>query len=101
MFLLYQHLAGAGAWLSHALGANRSEALGLLPTVILAVSQHAAHPQHLPPDFVQHMLLSFWPLLLVVAGTVLSRDQLTCNVSALPKKDCGFVDLTIRRSTLN
>jgi len=36
MFILYEHLAAAVAWLSHVLGANSSEALGVVPAVILA-----------------------------------------------------------------
>jgi len=38
--------------------------------------------------------VSCWPLLLVMVGTVLSRDILIGDVNALPKKDCGLIDLT-------
>jgi hypothetical protein len=104
MFILYGNLAGAIAWLSHVLGANSSEGLGVLPAVILAVSQvlesQAANQQRFLQGLLQHMLVSSWPLLLVMVGTVLSRDALTDNVNAFPKKDCGLADQTAGRSTL-
>ena len=103
MFILYENLAGAVAWLSHVLGTNSPEALGVLPAVILAASRvlqayGADHPRSLQ-GFLQHMLVSSWPLLLVMVGTVLSRDTFTDNVKARSKKDCGLVDLTTGRST--
>lgn len=104
MYILYGNLAGAIAWLSHVLGANSSEGLGVLPAVILAVSQvleaQAANQQRFLQGLLQHMLVSSWPLLLVMVGTVLSRDTFTDDVNAFPKKDCGLVDQTAGRSTL-
>jgi hypothetical protein len=94
MFILYENLAGAVAWLSHVLAANSSETLGVLPAVILAVSQvlqaHAANHQRLLQRFLQHMLISSWPLLLVMVGAVLSRDTFTDTANARPEKDCGL-----------
>jgi hypothetical protein len=105
MFILYENLAGAVAWLGHILGTNSFEALGVLPAFILAVSQvlpaHAASHQHLVQVSLQHMLVSSWPLLLVMVGTVLSRDTVRDNVNTVQKKDHGLVDLTTGRSTLN
>jgi hypothetical protein len=76
----------------------------VLPTIILAASRvlqaHAADHQRFLQGFLQHMLVSSWPLLLVMVGTVLSRDAFTDNVDPLPKKDCGLVDLTTGCSTL-
>jgi hypothetical protein len=104
LFILYENLAGAVAWLSHLLGSNSFEALGVLPTLVLSVSQvlpaHAANHQHLLQASLQHLLVSSWPLLLVVAGTVLSRDNFTDDTKAVQKKDRGIVDLTTGRSTL-
>ena len=104
LFILYENLAGAVAWLSHLLGANSFEALGVLPAFMLAVSQvlpaHAANHQHFLQASLQHMLVSSWPLLLVMAGTVLSRDTVSDNVNTVQKKDHGVVDLTTGRSTL-
>jgi hypothetical protein len=105
MFILYEHLAGAVAWSSHVLDANSLDALGFLPAFMLAVSQvlpaHAANHQHLLQSFLlQHLLVSSWPLLLVMAGTVLSRDNFMDDAKAVQKKDRGVVDLTTGRSTL-
>ncbi|HSZ03162.1 MAG TPA: hypothetical protein VK788_26955 [Terriglobales bacterium] len=105
MFILYENLASAVAWLSNVRGANNFEVLGVLPAFILAVSQvlpaHAANHQHLLQSFLlQHLLVSSWPLLLVLAGTVLSRDDFTDDAKAVQKKDRGAVDLTTGRSTL-
>ena len=103
IFVFYENLHQATTQLSHLLGVIPREALGVLPTVILAASRvlqayGADHPQSLP-GCVLHMLASSWPLLLVIVGTALSRDCSTDNVNALPKKDCGLVDLTAGRST--
>jgi hypothetical protein len=76
MFTLYENLAGAVVRLSHVL-ANGSQALGVLPAAVLAVSQavHAFdHHQFLQCVF-QRILVSSWPLILVIFGTVLSRDN--------------------------
>lgn len=74
MFILYEDLAATISQLSHL--ANGSAALGVMPAV-LAVSQavHGLdHHQFLQGLFWQ-ILLSSWPLLLVICGTVLSSDQ--------------------------
>jgi hypothetical protein len=82
MFVLYQNLAGAVAWLSHVLGANGSETLGVLPAFVLAVSQgvqaHAVNHQRV----LQQMFVESWPLLLVTFGGVLSREDETAQVDA-------------------
>jgi uncharacterized membrane protein len=94
MFVLYENLAGAIAWLSHV----RHEALGVVPAVILAVSQvmqaHATDPQRFLQGFLRHILVSFWPLLLVIVGTALSRDTIADNSTNIPKK---MVELSIWR----
>ena len=79
-FILYENLAGAVGRLSHVL-ANGSEALGLLPAVVLAASQpvHAYAVDHhrFLLGLFQQVLASSWPLLLVIFGSVLSRDTFT------------------------
>jgi hypothetical protein len=79
-FILYENLAGAVGRLSHVL-ANGSEALGLLPAVVLAASQpvHAYAVDHhrFLRGLFQQVLASSWPLLLVIFGSVLSRDTFT------------------------
>jgi hypothetical protein len=81
MFVLYENLAAAAAWLGHV----RSEALGIVPAAILEVSQamqaHTTDSQRFLQAVLLHMLLSSWPLLLIVAGTLLSRDKVTCGPS--------------------
>jgi uncharacterized membrane protein len=103
MFILYENLVVSVAWLRHVLGANSSEALGVLPAVILTVSQvlqaHAANHQRFLQAFFQHMLAASWPLLLVTVGMALSRDIFTDNVNTAHKKDRALVDLTASRST--
>ena len=90
--------------LSHLLGAIPREAPGVLPSLILAAMRvlqaYAADHQRFLQVFLLHAVAASWPLLLVMVGTVLSRDCSTDNVNTLPKKDCGFVDLTAGRSTV-
>ena len=75
IFVFYENLHQAATQLSHLLVPR--EALGVLPTVILAASRvlqaYGDHPQSLPGCLL-HMLASSWPLLLVIVGMVLSRD---------------------------
>jgi len=73
LLILFASLDGATQLLSHPLGATAREALGILPTVFLTAWQALqanvpGHHQHL--DCLLQMLVSFWPLLLVVAGAV-------------------------------
>jgi len=99
-----ENLNRAATQLSHLLGAIPRQALGILPAVILAapriVQAYATDHRLFLVGLLRHMLLSCWPLLLVIAGTVLSPDVFRDDVNPFPRKDCGFVDLTIRRSTL-
>lgn len=90
MFLLYENLGGAVAWLSHVFGADSCHASGVLSTVMVAISQafdpHAANHHCLLQGFLQQMLVSSWPLL-VMAGTLLSPDTRTDKVNALRKEE--------------
>jgi hypothetical protein len=93
MFILYGNLAGAVAQLRHVLDANGSEALGVLPAVILATSQgvHACTFDHQGVlQCLLRMLISFWPPLLVIVGTMLLRDAFTDKFKALPTPDQHF-----------
>jgi hypothetical protein len=104
IYILYENLDRAATQLSQLLGTIPGGPLGVLPTVILAASRvlqvYAADHQRFLQGFLQHMLVSSWPLLLVMVGNVLSRDAFSDNVIALPKKDCGLVDRAAGRSTL-
>jgi hypothetical protein len=104
--ILYETLAGDVAQLRHVLDANGSDALGVLPAVVLATSQ-AVHAcgfdyQALLPCLLR-MLISFWPPLLVIAGTILLRDgcsdkvkEVTGTGQILPKKNFKNKDTECR-----
>jgi hypothetical protein len=102
-FIFCANLDRAATQLSHLLRTPPGWSLGVLPAVILAVSRvlqaYAADHERFLQGFLRHMLVSCWPLLLVMAGAVLSREAFTNDANALPKKDCGLVDLTAGRST--
>jgi putative Mn2+ efflux pump MntP len=88
-FILYENLAGAVARLNHVLN-NSSAPLGVLPAAVLTVSQ-AAHAYGLNHQrFLQclfhQMLVSSWPLLLIIFGAVLSRDTFADKFKARPRK---------------
>ena len=104
VFILHENLAGAIARLSHVFGANRCEALGVLFAITQAVARlvqaYGAGHQGFLRGLLEEMLVSCWPLLLVMVGTVLSRDGFTDNVNPLRKKDSGDVDLSTGGSTL-
>jgi len=103
IFVLYENLRQAATQLIHLLGVIPGEALGVLPTVILAASRvlqaYGADRSRSLQGCVLHMLASSWPLLLVIVGTLFSWDCFGDDVNAPPKKDCGLVDLTAGRST--
>jgi hypothetical protein len=73
IFIFYDRAAAA---LSHSLGTSSADALGF--SVVLAASRvvqaYAADHHRFLREFVHHMFCSCLPLLLVIAGTVLSRD---------------------------
>jgi hypothetical protein len=102
-FILYKNLDQAAIQLNHLFSTPR-EMLGVLPTVILAALRvlraYASDHQRFVQGLFQHLLVTFWPLLLVIAGTALSRDAVPDDADAITKKVCGIVDLTVRRSTL-
>jgi len=77
LFILYEDMTGAIAFLSDVLGSNGSEALGIFPAVILATSKavhSCAFDHHALLTGSLRMLLSFWPSLVVIVGTRLLRD---------------------------
>jgi hypothetical protein len=80
MFILYQNVAGAVTELTNALGANGSGALGVVPAAALAFAKvlhaYTIDHQRFFQEFIRCTLVAFWPLLLVTAGTILSRIPL-------------------------
>jgi len=100
IFIFQGNLDRAATQWRHLLSATHGEALGVLPTVILAAPRvlqaYGADHHRFLHGLLRDIFVSFWPLLLVIVGTVLSRDTFTEDVNALPKKDCRLVDLTAR-----
>ena len=86
MFILYQHLDRAANQLHGATGGP----LGALPTSVFAASRfvqsYAAGHQRFLENLVKQILISAWPLLLVMVGTALSRDGFGDQGDAIPKK---------------
>ena len=93
LHILSGNLTGDATQLRHFVGIPAGEALGLLPSVALAAS-HAAQAYALDHqgflDGLLQMLASFWPLLLVIVGTVLLREALTDRVKELPAANKYF-----------
>src|SRR4051812_23562518 len=91
IFILYENLAAAVACLNRVLAGSSSDVLGALPSMILALAQaletHAADHQCILHRVLERVLVSSWPLLLVMVGTVLSRDAFTPNFNTTRKKD--------------
>jgi hypothetical protein len=75
VFTLYHNLQEAADDLSRFLGAACCDAPGAFPAVILAAARVMhAYPcshQRFVEIFIQHVLLSCWPLALIAVGTVL------------------------------
>jgi hypothetical protein len=76
--------------LRHALGANGSETLGIPLAVIQTASQvleiYTANHQQFFENFFHRILVSSWPLLLVIAGTLLSCDSFLSTSTHCQKK---------------
>ncbi len=77
LVILFANLDGAAASLSNCAGICAHEAMGVLPALGLA-ALHAAqtyafdHAGFL--SSLLHILISFWPVILIVAGVLLLRD---------------------------
>jgi hypothetical protein len=92
LHILSANLDRVAAQLSHLFGTHlggnaAGEALGVLPSAVLASSQAAQAYAFDHQGFLLGllwMLISFWPLLLVIVGTMLLRNAFTDKVKALP-----------------
>ena len=89
LHILSGNVEAAVAPLSRVLPAPTGEELGALPSAILAVSQvvksFSVDRQALLLDLLR-LVLSFWPLLLVIAGALLLRDALKDKARTSPVK---------------
>lgn len=87
LHILFGNLDADAAHLKHLLGANGDEAFGVIPSAVLATS-HAVQAYSLDHKgfllSLLGMLVSFWPLLLVTAGTIFLREAVTEKVKTLP-----------------
>lgn len=85
MFILYANLAAALTRSRHVL-ARGAETFGFVPALVLAASQtvHTYAFDH--QVFLQLMLTSSWPLVLVIFGMVLSKDTLADCSTHVPEK---------------
>ena len=87
LHILFWNLDRSAVQVRHLLGATAGDALGALPTAVLAASQ-AVQAYALDHQAfllgLGRLLISFWPLLLVMLGTMLLQDALTDKVKALP-----------------
>jgi hypothetical protein len=103
IFILHKNLDQAVTQLNQLISSPR-EMLGVVPMIILAalrvLQAYTSNHQHFLGSLLQHLWLTFWPLVLVSAGTALSQDADPGDPDALTKKDRQIVDLTARRSTL-
>ena len=93
LYILFVNLDRTVSQLSDFLGTRGEKALGVLPSIALATSQVvSAHgiDQQLFRDDLLRILSPFWPLFLVLIGTVLLRDVLTDKVMALPAPEKYF-----------
>jgi len=104
MFILYQHLSQTANHLSHFLCNNHGDTPGPLPAILMAalcvIHAYAADHQGVLQVLVKQLWISFWPLLLVMAGTILSRDAFSDNSDGQKKENCEIVELTASGSTL-
>ena len=75
LFLLFANLDGVAAQFNHAVGAP-TEVLGILPALVLAglhgIQAYLSDDAGFLASLLQ-ILVSFWPLLLIVAGALLLR----------------------------
>jgi hypothetical protein len=101
LHILWGNLEGVAAQLSPFLGTTGEEPGGGMSSVILAASQAVQAYAYNHQGFLQGLLqvsVSLWPLLLVIIGTILSRDVFSDEVKALPaaKKYFQKKDATCR-----
>jgi hypothetical protein len=95
LHIWFGNLQGVASQLTHLLGASSGETLGLASSVIVAAAQagrvYASDHQGFFLD-VLRMLVSFWPLLLVIVGAGLLKDVFTDEVDTLTAPEKYFQD---------
>ncbi|HLO05873.1 MAG TPA: hypothetical protein VK198_04510, partial [Terriglobales bacterium] len=95
LHIWFGNLQGVASQLTHLLGASSGETLGLASSVIVAAAQagrvYASDHQGFFLEFLR-MLVSFWPLLLVIVGAGLLKDVFTDEVDTLTAPEKYFQD---------
>lgn len=93
LHIWFGNLHGVAGQLTHLLGPSAGDTLGLLPRVILTAAQagrvYASDHQGFLLDLVR-VLVSFWPLLLVIVGAGFLRDVFTDEVDTLTAPEKYF-----------
>ena len=81
LFIFCGNVDRAATQMSRLVGTVPRQALGVLPATIMAASRfvqaYASNHQRFLEISLLHALASSWPLLLVAAGAVMSRDFFT------------------------
>ena len=93
LHILSGNLSGDATRLRDFLDMPAGDALGVLPSIALAASRASkayALDQARFLDSLLCMLTSLWPLLLIIAGTLLLRKVLADTVEPLPARDKYF-----------
>ena len=75
--ILFANLDAVAAQLTNAVGASGDQTLGILPALVLATSRALQAYAFDHAGFLSgllQILVSFWPLILIILGAVLLRD---------------------------
>ncbi len=87
LHILFGNLDRGAVQVRQLFGTTAGDALGAMPTAVLATSQ-AVQAYALDHQAfllgLGRLLISFWPLLLVMVGTILLQDALTDKIKASP-----------------
>ena len=95
LHLWFGNLNEAASQLTHLLGTSSGETLGLAPSVIVAAAQAGRVYASDHWGFflgALRMLVSFWPLLLVIVGAGFLKDVFTDEVDTLTAPEKYFQD---------
>ena len=95
LHIWFGNLQGVASQLTRLLGTPSGETLGLAPSLIVAAAQAGRiyASDHLGFFLeVLRMLVSFWPLLLVVVGAGFLKDVFTDEVDTLTAPEKYFQD---------
>ncbi len=99
LHIWFGNLHGVASQLTHVFGTTAGDTLGMVPSIVLAAAQvgraYTSDPQSLFLEVVR-MLVSFWPLLLVMVGAGFLRhafrdelDSLAAPEKYFQNKDTG------------